>query len=158
MTQPTIGIAVTINGEGQTTPVIIPIDGTLTTPDNKTETFDQDAPTYPLLICINDLAILNGGVNYSSEDKIEIIPDNGTVVDPVIDNFGRITDINIISKGCGFTDIPEIRLNTQTGINAVLVPVFKFQRIDDIDNISQPTPNDMVVNVVDCVGKFPGKV
>jgi hypothetical protein len=158
VTQPTIGIAVTINGEGQTTPVIIPIDGTLTTPDNETETFDQNSPTYPILVCINDLAILNEGVNYSSGDTIEIIPDNGTVVEPIIDNFGRITDINIISKGCGFTDIPEIRLNTQTGINAVLVPVFKFQKIDDLDNISQLTPNDIVVNVVDCVGKFPGKL
>ena len=149
-----IGIAVTVTGEGQITPVIIPINGELTTPDETTESFDQNADSYPLLICIEDLAILNEGVNYSPGDKIIITPDNGTVVEPIINEFGKIVEVDVISGGCGFTDIPEITVQSQTGINAVLVPVFKFQRIENLDDISQPELDDSVINVIDCVGKL----
>jgi hypothetical protein len=148
------GIAVTIRGQGQVTPVIIPIDGQLTTPDNTTESFDQNADSYRLLICIEDLAILNEGINYSQNDKIQIIPDNGTIVEPIIDKFGKIIEVNIISEGCGFTDIPEIIIKSETGSNAILIPIFKFQKIENLDNISQPQLDDSVINVIDCVGKL----
>ena len=143
-----------IQGEGQLTPIIIEENGFITTPDAITETFDDVADTYPLLISINDLAVLNEGVNYSENDKIVITPDNGAVVEPIFGDFGNIIDVNIISGGSGFTDIPEITIQSETGINAVLVPVFNFQRIDDLDEVSRPSLDTKVVNVVDCVGKL----
>jgi hypothetical protein len=143
-----------IQGEGQLTPIIIEENGFITTPDAITETFDDVADTYPLLISINDLAVLNEGVNYSENDKIVITPDNGAVVEPIFGDFGNIIDVNIISGGSGFTDIPEITIQSETGINAVLVPVFNFQRIDDLDEVSRPPLDTKVVNVVDCVGKL----
>jgi hypothetical protein len=144
----------TIGGQGQITPIQITENGFITTPDNETETFEQNADSYPILICIEDLAILNEGVNYQEGDQIIISPDNGTVVEPILDEFGKIIEVNVISKGCGFTDIPEITVQSETGMNAVLVPIFEFQRIDNLDEISIPDLDTKVINVVDCIGKF----
>jgi hypothetical protein len=144
----------TIQGQGQTTPIEIQENGSITTPSDSTASFEENADSYQLLISIDDLAVLNEGVNYSPNDKIQIIPDNGAIVEPIIDKFGNITDVNIISGGSGFTDIPDIIVVSETGINAVLVPVFKFERIENLDDISQPTLDDSVINVVDCVGKL----
>jgi hypothetical protein len=144
----------TIQGQGQTTPIEIQENGSITTPSDSTASFEENADSYQLLISIDDLAVLNEGVNYSPNDKIQIIPDNGAIVEPIIDKFGNITDVNIISGGSGFTDIPDIIVVSETGINAVLVPVFKFERIENLDDISQPTFDDSVINVVDCVGKI----
>jgi hypothetical protein len=144
----------TIQGQGQTTPIEIQENGSITTPSDSTASFEENADSYQLLISIDDLAVLNEGVNYSPNDKIQIIPDNGAIVEPIINKFGNITDVNIISGGSGFTDIPDIIVVSETGINAVLVPVFKFERIENLDDISQPTLDDSVINVVDCVGKL----
>jgi hypothetical protein len=144
----------TIGGQGQITPIQITENGFITTPDNETETFEQNADSYPILIFIEDLAILNEGVNYQEGDQIIISPDNGTVVEPILDEFGKIIEVNVISKGCGFTDIPEITVQSETGMNAVLVPIFEFQRIDNLDEISIPDLDTKVINVVDCIGKF----
>ena len=143
-----------LEGKGQLTSEEITEDGNITTPDNTTETFEQNADSYQILICIEDLAILNEGVNYSPGDEIIITPDNGTVVDPILDEFGKIIEVNMIAKGCGFTDFPEIRVQSETGINAVLNPIFSFRRIDDLDEVSIPDLDTRVVNVIDCVGKL----
>jgi hypothetical protein len=147
-------VAQTIQGQGQTTPIEIQENGSITTPSDSTASFEENADSYQLLISIDDLAVLNEGVNYSPNDKIQIIPDNGAIVEPIIDKFGNITDVNIISGGSGFTDIPDIIVVSETGINAVLVPVFKFERIENLDDISQPTLGDSIINVIDCVGKI----
>jgi hypothetical protein len=147
-------VAQTIQGQGQTTPIEIQENGFITTPNDSTESFEDNADSYQLLICIDDLAVLNEGVSYSPNDKIQIIPDNGAIVEPIINKFGNIIDVNVISCGSGFTDIPDIIVVSETGINAVLVPVFKFKRIENLDDISQPTLDDSVINVVDCVGKL----
>lgn len=147
-------VAEVLQGQGQTTPVIITENGVITTPDATTETPNQNADSYQVLISINDLAVLNEGVNYSEDDNITITPDNGAIIEPVFGDFGNIIDVNVISGGQGFTDVPEIRVQSESGINAVLVPVFNFQRIDDLDAASIPDLDTKVVNVVDCVGKF----
>jgi hypothetical protein len=143
-----------LQGQGQITPVIITESGVITTPDSTTETFDQNEDSYQILISIDDLAVLNEGINYSKSDKIIITPNNGAIIEPIFGDFGNIVDVNVISGGQGFTDVPEITIQSETGINAVLVPVFNFQRIDDLDIVSIPDLDTKVVNVVDCVGKI----
>lgn len=147
-------VAEVLQGQGQITPIVITENGVITTPDVTTQTPNQNADSYRVLISIDDLAVLNEGVNYSKDDKITITPDNGAIIEPVFGDFGNIIDVNVISGGRGFTDVPEIRVQSESGINAVLVPVFNFQRIDDLDSASIPDLDTKVVNVVDCVGKI----
>ena len=51
--------------------------------------------------------------------------------------------------GAGFTSLPTISINTETGFNAILKPIMKFSKPEEID-----TPEGTnVIQVVDCVGK-----
>lgn len=116
----------------------------------------SESNTYDVYVCLEDLAILNEGVNYSSGDIITINPNNGAKFEPIIDEFGRIKEVRLIAKGCGFVDVPKISVLSETGINANIVPVFSFTRINidgDFDSLDIPL-GAPVVNVVDCVGKL----
>jgi len=139
----------TINGDGQTTPIIITTPGIITTPDSNI--IDTEiTPSYDVFVCIEDLAIISEGFNYSPNDQIIITPDNGARFEPILDKFGAIKEVRIIAKGCGFTDVPRISIRSETGINANLVPVFSFTRINRAEE--EDTSGLQVVNVVDCVG------
>ena len=99
------------------------------------------------------MAVLNGGVDYSPSDKIEVVPNNGIDVKPIFDKFGKLLDVEVSSCGVGYEDIPEIRIKSETGYNAVIVPIFKFDRIKNQEDLLNITPGVPLINVVDCVGK-----
>lgn len=133
--------------------------GIILNDDNKTGigTTNRDSGknnTYQVYVCIEDLAILNGGVNYSPGDVITINPNNGAKFEPIIDEFGVIREVSLIAKGCGFVDNPVITVESQTGINALLVPVYSFTRLDNTVDPFEVPPGSPVINVVDCVGKL----
>jgi len=141
----------TINGEGQTTPITITTPGTIVTPQpNIIDT--GIIPSYDVFVCIEDLAIISEGFSYSEGDQIIITPDNGARFEPILDKFGSIKEVRILAKGCGFTDVPQITVKSETGINANLVPVFSFTRINRAEEAEEATSGLQVVNVVDCVG------
>ena len=73
---------------------------------------------------------------------------------------GLIVDANVVNSGFGFTDLPDLVINSDTGAGAKLKPVLKFTRIDDASrsadtnipfdrNLSQ----DVVVTVISCITK-----
>ena len=62
---------------------------------------------------------------------------------------GQIKRIVVTDGGAGFTILPTISINTETGFNAVLKPIMKFHSPEEMD-----VPEDTsVIQVVDCVGK-----
>ena len=62
----------------------------------------------------------------------------------------KIKRIEVTNCGSGFTELPEISINTETGFNAILKPIMKFHSPEEMD-VPLGTP---VIQVVDCVGKF----
>lgn len=117
-------------------------------PSPKGENPSLNDGTYPVVLELDDVIIENPGINYECEkDKIEIVPNNGSVISYSCDSFGSITKVNIIKSGIGFTEVPSIRIKTNTGFNAILKPVFKVNKGQNGINIPS-------VSVIDCVGKF----
>lgn len=110
--------------------------------------------TYSVIPIIDDVSILNPGVNYNEGDTIEITPDNGAELQPVFGDNGELVDVIVVSGGNGFVDYPNIRLRSQTGVNAVISPIFKFKRIITDEDIFGIPPGTPVLNVIDCVGKI----
>jgi hypothetical protein len=108
--------------------------------------------TYPVAISIGDVYIQDPGFGFSDGDTINITPDNGAELTPVIGGNGRIIDIKVVKPGLGFTDTPTLKLNTSTGYNATLIPILSFKRIGEDDAFSVPTGTQLV-QVIDCVGK-----
>ena len=105
-----------------------------------------------LYLC--DINIENHGINYSDGDRVVIEPSNGTEVVPTFGPFGVLQSIRIVKAGKGFIERPLIYVESETGYNAILRPVFCVDRIgDDTDG---EVPDDPilggVVSIVNCVG------
>jgi len=84
--------------------------------------------TYPVTLRLKDVVITDPGINYSPNDQIVVEPDNGAVLSYDIGLFGKITNVNIIDPGIGFTRYPDIRIISNTGINASFAPQFGIVR------------------------------
>ncbi len=68
---------------------------------------------------------------------------------------GRIEKANVINGGFGFTSIPEVTINSDTGALAKLTPVLKFTRIDDATQLADlpQIDQDKIVTVISCITK-----
>jgi len=122
---------------------------------------------YPVILYMCKAEIPNPGVSYETTDKIVVSPDNGCVLEPVFGAFGTLEDVKIVSSGMGFTERPDIYIETKTGYNAKIIPIFCVDRIGDTPEeelISTPgggkttgspaSPvGEKIIHVVDCVGK-----
>ena len=101
---------------------------------------------------IDTVEVLNPGFGYNQDDTT-LDAGNGSCLTPVIIG-GRIVAVNICNgeagRGTGFTSIPEITINSPTGIGADLSAVLKFT---DVNELSQPLDQAKVVQVINCVSK-----
>ena len=108
----------------------------------------QTVPQYPAIIELTGVTVTNPGFNHNcGVDTIEITPSNGTVLSYNCDPFGKIKSVSV-DKGGRFTELPQIKMNTETGFNATFVPNFNIVR--DPQPV-EPVLTD-VVQVFDLVG------
>ena len=108
---------------------------------------------YPVVLSLKSIVIANPGYSYSPDDQIFITPSNGAQLSLEYDQFGKVTKVNIINPGLGFTDVPEIGIISLTGYNATFRPIFDIRRLSEEDFETLPEGTD-IISVVDCVGKF----
>jgi len=80
--------------------------------------------------------------------RIIVDPPNGGEFKAEFDPFGRLTNIRTIKVGVGFTQYPRITIESPTGINAKLRPVFRVVRDPIYLNLSP----DRLIQVTDLVG------
>ena len=105
----------------------------------------QTVPQYPAVLELTGVTVTNPGFNYGDDDLIEMIPSNGSVLSYDLDPFGKIKSVSV-NKGGRFTELPRIRMNTDTGLNAAFVPNFSI--------IRDPQPIDPVITQEDLVQVF----
>jgi hypothetical protein len=107
-----------------------------------------EGPGYPALLKLKNIDVEDPGINYNcAEDKVVIEPANGAeLVICGCDSFGRINKICIEDPGSGWTEYPNVRIVSPTGINATLRPQFEIER----DPLG--VPPDQLVQVTDLVG------
>lgn len=109
---------------------------------------------YSVSLYLCGVEIVSGGVNYDDRlDTVSIDPDFGAKLKIKTGPFGVIERVDIIESGNGFNRYPDITINTNTGFNAELVPIFCIKRIGDQDpeDIANSSPNTSILSVVDCV-------
>ena len=135
--------------------------------------------TYPVVLIIDEIKVLDPGFGYRPGDQLIINPSNGAVADLVINERGEVETVNLIQSGIGFLDLPNLSTNSPTGFNATFSTIFKPIRIDINkpieDQIREFIENKIISNrlinidsniipeqiqiisVIDCVGKIPPK-
>ena len=112
---------------------------------------------------LDDVAVIDTGFGYDDNDTADVmIPDgNGG---EVVDESGSQVELDISDgfiigasvvpggQGFGFTELPRIRINSDTGVGATLRPILKFTRVDDASALAATSQN-AVLTVIDCVQK-----
>lgn len=144
------------NGSIVSVPIINPGFGYSNT---LTQQFKGEEPTVienPLLNenvlpNITIIQVINGGTGYTNDDTVTT--DNGGVWEVITGPGGTIIEILPTTKPAPILDsrIPDVIINSPTGVGAILVPVFSFQKIDI--NKEPTIDTRRIIQVVDCVQK-----
>ena len=106
----------------------------------------------------NDTASVGGGSVASAGDTLpgdatsDTIQKIGQAEVELKIQDGLIVGVNVVNGGFGFTKLPEITINSDTGAGAKLLPVLKFTKVDDASQLAQIT-QDAVVTVISCIEK-----
>ena len=113
-------------------------------------------PTYKVIVCLDGVVIEDSGFGYKPGDTIKIIPDNGSEIKPIINSRGEIAKVEVVTKGCGFLDLPKIIVDSDTGFNALIKPILSVRRVTE-EELLQIPDEVSIISVVDCVGKIAPK-
>lgn len=147
------GVPTLIDGTGSTTAP--PLSGQLSVSLTQETLPTSDDGKYPVMLKICSVTIQDPGVNYSEDDIIEVTPSNGAVLKPIIGQYGTISGVEVMQSGMGFTESPTIRIKSETGYGAVLIPYLCVNNIGDLteDERNALAQEGKILQVVDCVGK-----
>jgi hypothetical protein len=105
---------------------------------------------YPVVLELETVYVKDPGFNYGENDTIVIEPSRGAVLKPIIRN-GAVVGVNIEKTANGFDSRPRIFVDSDSGYNAELIPVFK---VIQVDPDAPPAAGTKIISVVDCVGKI----
>ena len=117
---------------------------------------DASSPSYPALLGLDDIKVVDGGINYGPGDVVcikDVITGQEQCFPPKFGPFGQIEEIPIDSSTLtGFTATPQIRVRSTgskvpTGISAQFAPQFRVI----VDPIGLPDPAKLI-QVTDLVG------
>ena len=101
---------------------------------------------------LDDVVVQNAGVNYDDNDTVIV---DGAEVELVVQD-GHVIDANVVNSGFGFTDLPDLQINSKKGVGAKLLPVLKFTKVDDAKRnveITQGVTQDAVVTLISFIQK-----
>ena len=150
-----------VDGKGPLSPIDILESGTLTTPQPPEDigqiTSDNATAGYDVVLEVNEVFIENPGINYDVNDEITVEPSNGLELEPKYDENGKLIDVKVTNPGIGFVEFPEIRIYSDTGFNANIIPIFNVLRLKEYENRGTIPNGVESISVVDCVGKIPPK-
>jgi len=104
---------------------------------------------------IDDVIIIDDtGTGYTPEDTVEIIGgNNGADFELELTPTGQIINVKVISPGYGFVTIPDMIINSDTGVgarfrvNLKFTPIGQFIAEKQLESISP----QKLVQVIDCI-------
>lgn len=107
-------------------------------------------------VCIDEIIVRRPGIGYTLGDTIT---DGVNTYSPIISPFnGSIVGVNQFQTSiCGFTEVPNLTINTNTGVGAEVVPVISLEtNTRKNTNIGFGKTETTItgasgINVVDCV-------
>ena len=104
---------------------------------------------------IDIVDIIDTGIGYEPGDTVTIDDGDGGEFEIDVNPIGQIVDFNIIESGYGYTTIPNITINSNTGAGAAFRARLRFiplNEFEEMENTKLIDPNKLV-QVIDCVGK-----
>jgi hypothetical protein len=127
-----------VGGQGVVGPVIPTVPGNGYKPPT--------GPGYPVGLKLKEIIVEDPGINYNPDDQVQI---DGPATAHIcqMESFGRVKKVCVDDSGVGFTEYPNITINSPTGASARLTPVMEIVR-DPVE----PSLKDKLLQVTDLVG------
>ena len=129
-------------------------DGLAVVPGKPSDFDDPNNPvTYVAAVgCLEEINIINTGIGYDQNDEIIIVPEvPGLELKARYTEVGQLVKIEISGQTCGFTDIPEIRINSATGAGAEVRASLNFTKASEFTEDEQKRFRDSTLQVVQCI-------
>ena len=120
---------------------------------------------------LDGVVVQNTGFGYNENDTITVENGSITVTDATGEDIdvikpgqaqvnikvedGFVIGADVVNGGFGFTDLPDLVINSDTGVGARLLPVLKFTKIEDSSQLANlpQVSQDAVVTVISCIQK-----
>ena len=65
---------------------------------------------------------------------------------------GRIIGAKVTNGGFGFTNLPDLTINSETGVGGRLLPVLNFTKVQDASKLVE-SARQSAVTVISCITK-----
>ena len=113
-----------------------------------------ETTTREYVTCLDRIEIISTGIGYLPTDSVSITPDlPGLQVKVQITEVGQIVSMEVLNSGCGFAEIPEITINSDTGSGLQVRPVMRFVNRQQYLNEQPDFVPSRLIKVIDCVTK-----
>ena len=160
-------VDVVITDSGQeylpnTTETTLNPDGTLTQKEVLPDPNGNYDGKQSYVTSLGDVVVDNVGFEYSEGDTATVATDD-TIGEAQVElniQNGFIVGATVVNGGSGFTSLPDITINSDTGAGAKLKPVLKFTKVEDaVSSADTDVPFDRnlpptaVITVIDCIEK-----
>jgi len=133
-----------------------PSGGSMTSPSIRKDIEVTDkypsTTSYPVIIYLCELIVNKSGMDYQPTDEVVIEPNMGATAVPKFDKFGRLLSIKVTAGGEGFQEIPKCYIKSNSGFGSKITPKFCIDRLGEDDLDREPSLQDKIVSVIDCVG------
>ena len=104
------------------------------------------------LSSLGDVVVTNVGFGYQDGDTATVTPNlGGAQVELEIQN-GNIIGAKVTNGGFGFTSLPEISINSDSGVGGRLLPVLNFTYVQDASKLVD-SARQSAVTVISCITK-----
>ena len=165
-------VDVVITDSGQeylpnTTETTLNPDGTLTQKEVSPDPNGNYDGKQSYVTSLGKVVVDNVGFEYSDGDTATVsggsVATDDTIGEAQVElniQNGFIVGATVVNGGSGFTSLPDITINSDTGAGAKLKPVLKFTKVEDAV-LSADTdvpfdrnlPQTTVITVIDCIEK-----
>ena len=165
-----VGVVITDTGQEYlptTTETTLNSDGTLTEKEVSPDPNANYDGKQSYVTSLGEVVVDNVGFEYSDGDTATVsggsIATDDTIGEAQVElniQNGFIVGATVVNGGSGFTSLPDITINSDTGAGAKLKPVLKFTKVEDAVSsadtdvpFDRNLPQTAVITVIDCIEK-----
>ena len=150
-----------------TTETTLNPDGTLTQKEVSPDPNGNYDGKQSYVTSLGEVVVDNVGFEYSDGDTATVsggsVATDDTIGEAQVElniQNGFIVGATVVNGGSGFTSLPDITINSDTGAGAKLKPVLKFTKVEDAVSsadtdvpFDRNLPQTTVITVIDCIEK-----
>ena len=150
-----VNVVITNPGQGylpNTTETTLDEDGSLTTKEVIPDPNANYDGEQTFLTSLGDVVVTNTGFGYEDGDTVTVGDGSGGAEVELEIQDGLIIGAKVTNGGFGFTNLPDLTINSESGVGGRLLPVLNFTKVQDASKLVESV-RQSAVTVISCITK-----